>query len=98
MIAAPRTFATVTPDGQIALPDAFRGRRDWGPGAQVEIVETPEGLVLRPAPFGPPKTLDEVAGMLRYDGPPRTVEEMDEAVAEMFRQRYGREYEDDDLR
>ena len=38
-------------------------------------------VVLRPAKPFPPTTIEEVYGCLKYDGPPVTIEEMDEAVA-----------------
>lgn len=37
-------------------------------------------MVLRPARLFPPTTYEEVYGCLKYDGPPRTIEEMHEAI------------------
>jgi hypothetical protein len=38
----------------------------------------------------PRTTIDEVYGMLKYDGPPKTIEEMNEAVLAEARRRQGR--------
>lgn len=97
---APVAETTLSTKGQVVLPKAVRDRLGWRSGTRVRIEETPDGVVLRRAPLFRPTTIDEVAGCLKpyYKGPPVSVDEMDEAVAEMFRRRYGREYEDDDLR
>jgi hypothetical protein len=43
-------------------------------------------------------TVDEVFGCLKYDGPASSIEEMDEAVARMFREerKDGMSYDDCD--
>ncbi len=67
--------------GQIIIPKAIRAARSWRPGQQFEVVETGEGVLLRPCQPFPGTELDEVAGCLAYDGPPVSVEEMNGAVA-----------------
>ena len=67
--------------GQIIIPKAIRAARSWRPGQQFEVVETGEGVLLRPCQGFPRTELDEVAGCLAYDGPPVSVEEMNGAVA-----------------
>ena len=56
------------------------------------VVEaTPEGVLLKAdEPLFPPTTVDEVAGMLKYDGPAKTLEEMDQGVMEEARRRHAR--------
>jgi AbrB family looped-hinge helix DNA binding protein len=78
--------------GQVILPKATRDRQHLKPGVEFLVEETPAGILLKPQPLFPPKTIDEVAGMLKghREGPPPSVEEMDEAVAEMFREEYAR--------
>ncbi len=67
--------------GQIIIPKAIRAARSWRPGQQFEVVETGEGVLLRPCQPFPRTELDEVAGCLAYDGPAVSVEEMNGAVA-----------------
>ena len=75
---------TVSTKGQVILPKPIRDARNWGPGTRLEVVETPDGVLLKPVRQRalPPTTIDEVLGMLKYEGPPITIEEMDEAIAE----------------
>ena len=70
--------------GQLVLPAALRSARAWVPGTRFEVVETPEGVLLKPlaaAPVFAPTTLDTVFGMARYSGRARTLADMDAAVA-----------------
>ncbi len=76
--------------GQVILPKATRDRKHLKPGMEFEVEETPAGILLKPQPLFPPKTIDEVFGMLKWDGPPKTIAEMDEAIAEEVRRLHAR--------
>ena len=72
--------------GQVIIPKAVRDRQGWKPGVELEVEDRGDLVVLRrPKPFAP-TTFEQVRGCLEYDGPPATIEEMDEAVAEHVRQ------------
>ena len=75
--------------GQISIPKALRGRLRLQPGQAFTIESTTDGaLLLRPAkPVPKPVSLDEVVGCLRYAGPPKTLEEMEAAIAQGARER-----------
>ena len=79
---------TVSTKGQVILPKAIRERRRWGPGTRLIVEDTPEGVLLKPAPLFPPTRPEDVFGILKYSGPPKTLEEMDAAItAEVKRRR-----------
>ena len=63
------------------VPKAVRDRQGWRPGTELEIEDQGDGVVLRPAKPFPPTRFEDVRGCLNYDGPPFTIEQMDEAVA-----------------
>jgi AbrB family looped-hinge helix DNA binding protein len=67
--------------GQVIIPKAVRDRQGWRPGVELEVEDQGDAVVLRPAKPFPPTKFEEVRGCLKYDGPPLTIEEMDEAVA-----------------
>jgi AbrB family looped-hinge helix DNA binding protein len=70
--------------GQVVLPKEIRDHLGLAEGAELEV-EVREGVVvLRPLR---PTTVDDLLGMLSWDGPPKTLEEMDEAVARGARER-----------
>jgi len=67
--------------GQVVLPSSIRAAKAWRPGQTLAVVSTEEGVLLKPLKTFEASRMNEVAGCLRYDGPARTVEEMDAAVA-----------------
>ncbi len=84
-------MTTLSTKGQVILPKPVRDARNWGPGTRLTVEETAEGVVLRAVEGKPftPTTLDEVIGMLKYDGPPLTVADMNAGVDDWF-ERQGR--------
>jgi AbrB family looped-hinge helix DNA binding protein len=73
--------------GQIIIPKALREARGWQPGTAFEIEAVGEGIVLRPLPAFAATTLDDVVGCLVWDGPPKSLADMDAAVAREARRR-----------
>ena len=88
MAAAGRQRTTVSTKGQVILPKAIRERRNWAPGTRLVVEDTTDGVLLKVAPVFAPTRPEDVAGMLAYRGPPKTLEEMDAAItAEVKRRR-----------
>lgn len=90
MSAKPKQTTVVSTKGQVILPKAVRDRRGWKPGTKLTVEETPEGILLKPEPLFPPTTLDQVYGCLKWDGPPISIEEMDEAITAEVLERHAR--------
>jgi AbrB family looped-hinge helix DNA binding protein len=90
MAAPERPTTTVSTKGQVILPKAVRERQKWGAGTRLVVEETPDGVLLKPAPFFKPTRPEDVAGMLAYSGPPKTIEEMDAAITEEVKVRRAR--------
>ena len=79
---------TVSTKGQVILPKAIRERRHWGPGTRLAVEDTPDGVLLKAAPVFASTRPEDVAGMLAYREPAKTLEEMDAAItAEIERRR-----------
>ena len=76
--------------GQVIIPKAVRDRQGWRPGVELEVEDQADAVVLRLAKPFPPTTIEQVYGCLKYDGPPVTIEEMDEAVAEDVRRMWAK--------
>jgi AbrB family looped-hinge helix DNA binding protein len=88
-MAAEQT-TTVSTKGQVILPKAVRERRKWGPGTRLEVVDTPEGVLLKPAPLFARTRPEDVFGSLAYKGPPKTIEEMNAGIEAEVRRRHAR--------
>ena len=81
----------VSTKGQVILPKAVRQHRDWPPGTRLVVEETTDGVLLRRAPLFEATNMSDVYGSLNYDGPTRTIEEMDDGVLAEARRRYDRD-------
>lgn len=75
--------------GQVIIPSAVRAAHQWLPGQDLEVIDTPEGVLLRGKRPFPPTELDAVAGMLNYQRPAKTLEEIEEAIARGVAEHYG---------
>lgn len=76
--------------GQVILPKKVRDTRRWVEGTRFVVEEVPEGVLLRPLTSFSPTRLEDVFGCLHYEGRPKTLREMDEAIATGVRERRGR--------
>jgi AbrB family looped-hinge helix DNA binding protein len=85
--SAGKLTTVVSTKGQVILPKTIRDRLRWRAGTKLMVEDTPDGVVLTVAPIFPPTTMEEVFGSLRHDGPPKSIEEMDAAVAAAFKRR-----------
>jgi AbrB family looped-hinge helix DNA binding protein len=90
MPASERLTTVVSTKGQVILPKAIRQRRDWPAGTRLVVEETAEGVLLRRARVFPETRPEDVFGSLRYDGPPKTIEEMDEGIVAEVKRRHAR--------
>lgn len=90
-MSAPKPLTTVSTKGQVVLPADLRRRQGWTPGTRLTVEETPEGVLLRRSdPLFPPTRHEDVFGCLHYDGPPVSVEDMDEGVKAEADEQYRR--------
>lgn len=78
--------------GQIVLPKVVRDEKGWKTGTELEVVSTPCGVEFRASeddkPRLPRTSVDEVAGMLKWTGPPASIEDLDRAVLKEARRRW----------
>jgi len=73
------SIATVTSKGQVTIPQDVRERLHIKTGTRVEFAERADGIV----EFIPlTASIMDLAGIIPWDGPPVSIEEMDDAIAE----------------
>jgi AbrB family looped-hinge helix DNA binding protein len=80
----------VSTKGQVILPKSIRQRRHWRPGTRLVVEDTRDGVLLKAAPVFAATRPEEVAGVLAYDGPAKTLGEMDAAISAEVRRRRAR--------
>lgn len=76
--------------GQIIIPKAVRESHHWQAGTEFVIEETAAGICLRPRKLFPPTRLQDGLGCAGYHGPPKTLEEIEAALATDLRERWKR--------
>jgi AbrB family looped-hinge helix DNA binding protein len=81
--------ATLSGKGQVVIPKDVRDRLRLLPGDRLDVVERPDGVLLRKPLKKSGESFEEITARIRslisYDGPPVSIEEMDEAIAEMWK-------------
>lgn len=91
MAAPEKRIVRLSTKGQVVLPKSIRRRLHWEAGAALVIEDTPEGVLLKQAPLFPPTRVEDVSGMLKYRGAPKTIEEMDAGVLAEAKRRHARD-------
>ncbi len=66
--------------GQIIIPKSLRDSHHWRPGTEFIIEDTATGIILKPRGLFPATKLEDGIGCAGYNGPPKTVEEMEEGM------------------
>ena len=73
--------------GQLIIPKEIRERHGWTPGMELMVEDRGDSVVLRRAEHLPETTLDDLVGCAGYEGPARSLEEMEAAIARGARER-----------
>ena len=66
--------------GQVIIPKALRESHNWEEGQELVVIDMGDGILLKPKPTFPKTTLDRVAGCLKYQGTPKSLEDMEDAI------------------
>ncbi|PZO43542.1 MAG: AbrB family transcriptional regulator [Leptolyngbya sp.] len=66
--------------GQVIIPKALRVAHHWEAGQELIAVDVGDGILLKPKKPFEPTTLAEVAGCLKYEGQPKSLEDMNRAL------------------
>lgn len=73
---------TVSNQGEIIIPQELREAYAWQSGQELLVIGTGVGILLTSKLLFSPTTLDEVVGFLQYEGTPKSIDEMEQAIAE----------------
>ena len=72
--------------GQVTVPQSLR--EHWEEGQELIIINMGDGILLKPKKIFSETKLDEVAGCLNYQGKAKTIEQMDQAIAQGIQERW----------
>jgi AbrB family looped-hinge helix DNA binding protein len=85
-----RMTTKLSTKGQVILPKAIREQRHWTVGTRLTVEDTPEGVLLKPAPGFVSTAPGAAFGILRYKGKPKTIAEMNAAIDAEAKRRHAR--------
>ncbi len=77
-------------EGQVIIPKALLTAHHWEAGKELIAIDVGDGILLKPKKPFPETTLAQVAGCLKYQGKPKSLEELDDAI----RQGVGEQWHD----
>lgn len=83
-----RLTTTVSTKGQVILPKAIRQPLGWEAGTRLLVEDTPEGVLLKPAPVFAATRPEQVFGSLPSERPPRSLAEMDAGILTEAKRRH----------
>lgn len=66
--------------GQVVLPKEIRAKRGWSAGTELEVEDTPTGVLLRVVRNIGDAALDDLLGCAGYSGPKKTLEDMEAGI------------------
>ncbi|WP_017319411.1 AbrB/MazE/SpoVT family DNA-binding domain-containing protein [Mastigocladopsis repens] len=70
----------VTNEGQVIIPEQLRKSHGWEAGQELVVIDTGEGILLKPKKPFAETTLNDVAGCLKYQSTPKSLDDMDDAI------------------
>jgi AbrB family looped-hinge helix DNA binding protein len=74
--------------GEVEIPQAMREAYGWEAGQELILIDTGDGILLKPKKPFAKTTLNDVAGCLKYQGEPKTIENMDDAIRQGIEEQY----------
>ncbi len=82
---------TLSAKGQVVIPKDLRDQLGLAPGQVLDVVPMGGGVLLKPQHRKSGRSFDEIMisikGRYQHQGPPVAIEDMDQAIAQMFRDR-----------
>jgi AbrB family looped-hinge helix DNA binding protein len=78
---------TLSSKGQVVIPKTIRDRFKLRTGQALDVIATNQGILLLPKTPADPTTPEQVAGMLKYEGKPLSLAEMEAGIITGVRKR-----------
>jgi AbrB family looped-hinge helix DNA binding protein len=66
--------------GQVIIPKELRFRYNWNTGQKLSVIDTGDGILLKPSHAFKNTELEQVYEILKYSGKPVSIHDMEEAI------------------
>ncbi len=81
-------ITTVSQQGHVIIPQAMQKDYGWEADRELILIDTGEGILIKPKNTFPQTTLSEVAGCLKYECPPKSIEDMNDAIGQGIKEQW----------
>ncbi|TLS78417.1 AbrB/MazE/SpoVT family DNA-binding domain-containing protein [Mariprofundus erugo] len=72
--------ARLSSKGQLIIPKHVREAHCWDAGQELEVIDMPEGVLLKAKKIFPATSIADLEQLPAYSGPVKSLEEMDAAI------------------
>ncbi len=73
--------------GQVIIPKPFRTAHQWETGQELIVIDTGDGILLKPKTAFPETDIAEVTSFLQYSGDTKSQEDMETAIQQGAKER-----------
>ena len=70
----------ISNEGKVLIPEALRTAHHWAAGQELTVIDVGDGILLKPKTPFLETTLEDVAGCLRFQGEPKSLDDFEEAI------------------
>ena len=74
--------------GQVIIPKHYRNSHHWEAGQELIVIDTGDGILLKPKTPFQETSIENVASCLKYTGKPKSIEDMELAIAQGIKDRF----------
>ncbi len=67
-------------NGQVVIPPSLRAAHHWEAGQELIAIDMGDGILLKPKKPFVETSLAQVAGCLRYQGNPKSLDDLEDAI------------------
>ncbi len=66
--------------GKVIIPKNLRDRYKWNPGQRLSVIDTGEGIIIKPLDVFENSEVNDVTGILKYKGKGVSLDQMKKAI------------------
>jgi len=74
--------------GQVIIPKHIRTLHHWKPGQELVVIDTGDGVLLKPKTPFQRTNVDDAASCLHYSGRLKTIDDMEQAIERGIKERF----------
>ncbi len=74
--------------GQVIIPKPLRNAYHWEAGQELIVIDTGDGILLKPKTSFQETSIENVASFLQYTGKEKSLEDMEKAIQKGVKERF----------